>query len=467
MQYQNTYCNPTPLPDYPLGRNFFRGMTDKSFRETADPTVLYENGRWYLYSSCGMAYESTDFITWKHHRIEPYDIGYAPTVVKHRGKYYLAASFNPALYCSDSPLGPFKPVGKFTDINGAVCNFPDVMLFADDDGRLYVYGCLDAKTPGIIGAELDAQRPTQLITPIQTLIRFSSANTWECFGEWNQNPQVSYMEGPFMYKKNGVYYLTYCAPGTEFSSYAMGAYMGSTPLGPFRAQKNNPITAKKYGIVRGPGHGCIVDGPNDTIWAFYTCTMCYAHPFERRIGYDRAYINETGELCVSAVTELPQWAPGIKGPDQLDNNTDLLPLTFREPAIASSFVYGREPIYAADDSMLTWWEPEQDDREPTLTISFKQGLYMVYAARIIWRDVGMDIGSNILPGAFGYVIEAKQADGNWVTVLDKARSQDDFNVDYQILEPVQAAAVRLRVVNWPQGITPGVISFCIFGKFYR
>ena len=66
-KYENTYCNSTPLPDYPLGRNFFLNKTDKSFRETADPTVLYDNGKWYLYSSCGMAYVSEDFITWKHH----------------------------------------------------------------------------------------------------------------------------------------------------------------------------------------------------------------------------------------------------------------------------------------------------------------------------------------------------------------------------------------------------------------
>lgn len=467
MEYKNTYCNPTPLPDYPLGRNFFRGRTDKSFRETADPTVLYEDGRWYLYSSCGMAYVSEDFVTWKHHRVEPYDIGYAPTVVKHKGKYYLAASFNPELYVSDSPLGPFQSIGRFTDADGAVCQFPDIMLFSDEDERLYVYGCMDAATPGIIGAELDPDNPTRLITPVRTLIHFSPSNAWECFGEWNQNKKVSYMEGPFMYKKNGTYYLTYCAPGTEFSTYAMGAYTSDSPLGVFKAQKNNPFTKKKYGIVRGPGHGCVVDGPNDTIWVFYTCTMCYTHPFERRIGYDRAYIDENGELCVREITEIPQWAPGVIKDPHHGNNADLLPLTFREAADASSFVYGREPIYATDDSMLTWWEPEKNDKTPVLTVSFNNSLYSIYTARIIWRDVGMDIGSNVLPGAFGYRIEAETEGGEWVTVLDQSQSDDDYNIDYQILCPANAKAVRLVITKWPAGITPGVISFCVFGKFYR
>ncbi len=467
LKYKNTYCNPTPLPDYPLGRNYFRKMTDKSFRETADPTVLYDNGRWYLYSSCAMAYESTDFITWRHHKMEPEDIGYAPTVVYHRGKYYLAASFNPEVYSSDSPLGPFKPIGRFTDIDGNECNFPDVMLFSDDDERLYVYGCTDVDQPSIIGAELDAEDPTKLISPIKTLITFSPSNEWECFGEWNQNKKVSYMEGPFMYKRNGTYYLTYCAPGTELSTYAMGAYKSRSPLGGFEPQRNNPITQKKYGIVRGPGHGCVVDGPSDSIWVFYTCTMCYTHPFERRIGYDCAYIDENGDLCVTEVTEIPQWVPGLKSDAYLDNNTDLLPLTFRQPVSASSFVYGREPIYATDDSMLTWWEPEKGDQNPTISVSFGKSYYSLYSVRLIWRDVGIDIGKNILPGAFGYVVEAQGEDDEWTIVLDKSMSEDDFNIDYQVFDEMNAKAVRLRITKSPDGITPGVISFCVFGKFYK
>ena len=45
-----TYCNPIPLPDYPLGRNCFNtGWKHRAdFRETADPTVIYEDGKWYL-----------------------------------------------------------------------------------------------------------------------------------------------------------------------------------------------------------------------------------------------------------------------------------------------------------------------------------------------------------------------------------------------------------------------------------
>ncbi len=87
-----TYCNPLVLPNYPRGRNShnkatdpnFKHVTPRDYRETADPTVLYHEGKWYLYPSCGMAYVSEDFVTWQHHPTEPPDVGYAPTVAVFR-----------------------------------------------------------------------------------------------------------------------------------------------------------------------------------------------------------------------------------------------------------------------------------------------------------------------------------------------------------------------------------------------
>ena len=68
-KYAKTYINPISLPDYPLGRE---GLENEyNWRETADPSVLYEDGIWYLYPSCGMVYWTEDFINWKHERMEP------------------------------------------------------------------------------------------------------------------------------------------------------------------------------------------------------------------------------------------------------------------------------------------------------------------------------------------------------------------------------------------------------------
>ena len=154
------------------------------YRETADPTVLYENGKWYLYPSCGMVYWSEDFITWQHQKMEPYDCGYAPTVVKHNGVFYLLASSS-VLYKSKTPLGPFESIGPMLDMNGCDIYVDDPMLFSDTDGSLYLYcGCGGA----IKGAQLDPHNPTQLITPLSTMFAMNTADhLWERMGDWNED----------------------------------------------------------------------------------------------------------------------------------------------------------------------------------------------------------------------------------------------------------------------------------------
>ena len=52
-----TYCNPLPVPDYPIGRHVPNEVGKfPAWRELADPTVVYEDGVWYLYPSCGMVW---------------------------------------------------------------------------------------------------------------------------------------------------------------------------------------------------------------------------------------------------------------------------------------------------------------------------------------------------------------------------------------------------------------------------
>jgi len=168
-----TYCNPLPLPDYPRGRPCRTHPELSDYRETADPTVLYEDGVWYLYPSCGMAYVSRDFVNWEHVKIEPEDMGYAPTVVHYKDKYYMAASGVSELREADNPLGPFVPVGNFTDLSGNELRPGDPMLFADNDGRLYLY--YGGGTP-IYGAELDGDQPWRLITEPKALLKYDPAH---------------------------------------------------------------------------------------------------------------------------------------------------------------------------------------------------------------------------------------------------------------------------------------------------
>ena len=460
MNARGTYCNPLPLPDYPRGVLTYPPKPEASYRETADPSVIYEDGKWYLYSSGHMAYKSEDFIHWEHCPIDPENIGYAPTVVKHKGQFILMANIfasptgdNP-IYSAPTPLGPFTHLGALKDKNGNIFKVTDPMLFSDDDGQLYLY--YGGGADGIYGVKLDPDDPTQIVSDPVNLIRFRPENTWECLGEWNEDKSNSWLEGGWMYKHNGVYYLTYCAPGTEFASYAMGAYTSDQPLGGFKPQKNNPFAFKNAGLIRGSGHGCVVDGPNGTIWAFYTSICNFLHSFERIIGMDEVVIDENGELSCK-VTEIPQPTPGTH------ENPGLIPLTFRRDASATSSAPGREPIYGLDDSVLTWWQPDRNDPAPVYSVNLRVP-FTVCASRLLWREVGLDYQKGVLPEPIRYVIQGFRPDtGEWVTLVDESKNTRDMKIDYQTFEPVVIDKARLLLTPHKGEFQPGLISFTLFG----
>ena len=466
------YCNPLPLPQYPRGRcsidqkekpnhHLWLQQAPRDFRETADPSVIFEEGKWYLYSSAGMAYVSEDFCTWEHVRIEPYDCGYAPTVVKFRGKFLLTACGAP-IYAGETPLGPFTEMGRMQLPDGEKIKpwWGDPMLFADDDGRLYAYWGLGH--PGIFAAELDPDQPNQLITEPAKMFEFDPEHTWERFGEWNEDPTESFCEGPWMLKVDGRYFLTYAGPGTSYSTYAMGAYVSDSPLGPFIYQQRNPILSTRHGLVRGPGHGCIVRGPNDTLWAFYTSCLCYEHGFERRIGMDPAGIDAEGNLFVAGATQFPQLAPGNLSSPEKANDAGLLPCNHAKRCSPSSHAPGRNGIYCTDNSTLTWWQPAADDQTPSITFPLRKA-FDVSALRLWWRDEGLDYDAGILPGPFKFNIEGRLGENDWHTIVDKTQNNSDMLIDFLTFDATTVDHVRLTITGWPNGITPALIDCTIFG----
>ncbi len=466
-----TYCNPLPLPNYPRGMatlpqgaamGGWIGPRRHDFRETADPSVLYHDGRWYLYPSCGMAYVSEDFVTWQHHRTEPDNPGYAPTILQHRDSFFLTACGAP-LYRADHPLGPFREVGRFRQPDGtALDNWADPMLFSDDDGRAYAYWGIGK--PGISGAELDPHDLAQLITEPRILFRHNPEHWWERFGDCNEDPTTNYNEGPWMLKHGGRYYLTYATPGTQWRTYCMAAYIAESPLGPFRPQPRNPILFDNHGLVVGPGHGCIVRGPGQTFWAFYTCLVRNRHIFERRVGMDPAGFDADGNLVVpGGASEIPGWAPGTRPHPETGNDVGLLPVTIDKPFHVSSQTDGRDAAYALDNTMRTWWLPAKDDPCPWLEVALA-ATFVVSAARIIWQDEGLDYNAGILPGPFRYRLETRLGDNAWTTACDRSDSREDLLIDYRTFPEVRADAVRITVVGWPPGIRPGLVGFTVFGR---
>ena len=479
-----TYCNPLPVEDIKSGRPLDTDQcgepldTYKDYRSISDPSVVYDGGRWILYPSYAVAWVSEDFVHWRHVDIGVPNLRYSPAVVKFRGKWYLSGHGMSEIYSADSPLGPFTVCGHLTDTEGNVFNVCDGCYLADGD-RLYFYwfGCRkpEAGDPdvelltGTLGAELDPDEPWKLLTEPVWINRFDPSKSWQRMGEHNQNERMGWIEGQWMIKLGSRYYLLYSGSGTRYGSYANGvAFSDEGPLSGFRAQtRHDPFTAKPHGITRGAGHGCIVEGPRGTLWTFYTSIFCYNHPYERRIGMDPVGIDGDGELFCPAVTDTPQLAPGVCEHPELGNGAGLLPLTFLQRPTASSAVQGRDAIYAYDDSVLTWWQPEPDDPDKSIVFPLgEQSAYNVESLRLIWRDIGMESSAGILPGPFRYVAEYSPSPGcdEWLTLVDASNNDRDMCIDYRQFKPVKAYAVRLRILGAPKGIQPGLVSLTAFGR---
>ena len=466
--YKNTYVNPTPLPDYPIGRKSVLLDMDISWRETADPTVLYEDGKWYLFSSCRSGYVSEDFITWKRKDMSPPDIGYAPTVVKHRGKFLLCGSLSD-LYICDEPLGEYKSIGKFTFENGdEIGKYYDPMLFSDDDGRLYIYYVVyDAEigSTAINGCELYADEPTRFKGEPVRIINFDPSHMWERTGEHNEDSSYSALEGPWMFKHDSTYYLIYCGPGTEYSTYANGAYKSSSPLSGFEYMKTSPFTHKTSGVVRGPGHGSVVEGPGGTYWVFYTCTLCYAHPMERMIGYDRIEFDENGDIICPEVTETPRLAPGSYDPTVSNGDTGLVSLCERRRPSASSEAPGRDALFALTEDLTSWWQPSDGDERPALTIPLPPHGADVYAFRIIWTEVGLSLKNGNMPGPIGYRIFASYKDSEYELIYDNSADPEDYVVDYRVFnEQIRCDSIRIEITSHLTDVRPGIRNISFFGK---
>ncbi|MBE6572245.1 MAG: hypothetical protein E7656_08360 [Ruminococcaceae bacterium] len=477
--YKKTYCNPLSMPCCPKGDDTwavmdFTGEVPSDYRSISDPSVLYYENKWYLYPSYGMAYVSEDFINWEHVRCEPYNMHYSPCVVPFGGKFLMTSHSN-GLYEGDTPVGPFRYLGDFIQPDGSEYRPVDPALFVDDDGRLYLY-CFKYEqgahkrtfVSGSYGVELCPDNPRKFVSDMVLLNEFDPKNEWERYGERRQDTLCGWVEGQWMYKKNGRYYLIYASSGTEFGSYCMAAYYSDeSPLSGFVLQKNNPITESRNGIVRGAGHGCVVDGPNDTIWAFFTVTKAYTHVFERCIGMDVLAINKDGELYAPhGVSDTPQYGPGVADDPVLCNDAGLYPLTLyqRNKTKASSQMSGHEAFYALDESMLTFWQPCDNDECPCISVDL-EAPYNVCASRIIWRDIGLDYENGVLPGPYKYIIEARPDDDKdeWVTLFDCSDNDKDLNIDYRTFDAVSCECVRLKIVGVPKGLRPAVVSFTVFG----
>ena len=454
------YCNPLPMP-IGAGGN-----------ASGDVTVLEEGGKYYMYCTGGGAWVSDDLLNWDFHAVQGVPV--APDIVKYRGKFYLSGNSD-NLFVSDSPLGPFKDLGPFKNTGPVELGWNggfDTKIFVDDDGTPYLFWP-GRGISGIYGVRLDPDDLTRFAdTPVH-LFGFNPMHAWERYGEKNEYPGVAWIEGPWVIKRNGIYYLEYSASGTQWKTYAEGYYTATSPLGPYTYAANNPLLRKTEGLVTGTAHGSIVQAPDGEWWQFYTIVLSNP-PGGRRIGMDRVSFDEDG-LMYCTVTDSPQPAPGFSA--KPDTKTSI-PVTINKMRAmnalskCSSEQEGWPTAYAVDDYSGTLWRPAADDAQPQLVIELSPAtrfdvvqLFQVDGMRILFGSGarrGFGMRGAALP-VYKFKLETSLDGEHYTTALDCTANSVSRDTFYEDFTPVRARFVRLTVTDWPKEGPLGVIDFTVFG----
>jgi hypothetical protein len=238
----------------------------------------------------------------------------------------------------------------------------DPAFFLDDDGRLYLYHGSGNDQP-IWGLEIDRDSWAPQ-GEAHDLIRLDDArHGWERFGEANDNTWLRpFVEGAWMTKHAGRYYLQYAAPGTEFSGYADGVYVGDQPLGPFKYQDHNPFAYKPGGFARGAGHGSTFQDPSGAWWHTSTIAISVKNNFERRLGIWPAGFDADGVMfCNTAYGDYPHHLPQLAGHRQAGDFAGWMLLNYGKPVTVSSALAAFPANFAVDENIKTYWSAATGD----------------------------------------------------------------------------------------------------------
>lgn len=279
----------------------------------ADPHVIKVRDTYYLYATTHTkgydAYTSRDLVHWENRGPafkDPRGGAWAPDVfhdTRGDGKFYLyytddIADRKPGgpnkqigVAVADSPLGPF--VDKAVLAENAI----DAHMFRDDDGKYYLYyvdfgGGFKIRVQPMADPVTTSGAFTDLIRPDQK---------WEML-----SGRVT--EGPFMLKLKGVYYLTYSGSGADSPVYGIGYATSKSPLGPFEKFSVNPIVHRDEKVL-GPGHHCVIEGPDGKLWLVYHQKWNDKINFKRFLAIDPIAFDDAGILHATATRDSDQPAP--------------------------------------------------------------------------------------------------------------------------------------------------------------
>jgi beta-xylosidase len=281
----------------------------------ADPEVAVFGKEFWIYPTFSARYEkqvffdafsSKDLVDWaKHSRI--LDTAaikwakramWAPAVIAKDKKYYFFFAANDiqndnehggiGVAVADNPAGPFKDylgkplIDKFH--NGA--QPIDQFIFKDKDGSYYIfYGgwrhCNVAKLNG-------------------TFTGFIPFDDGSVFREITPE---GYVEGPFMFIRNGKYYFMWSEGGWGGPDYSVAYAMSDSPFGPFK--RIGKILQQDPAVATGAGHHSVLQIPGKDEWyvVYHRRPLGETHPDHRVTCIDVMRFDKNGFIQPVKITK--------------------------------------------------------------------------------------------------------------------------------------------------------------------
>jgi len=200
---------------------------------------------------------------------------WAPDCIAKNGKYYFYFPSKPnddkffsiGVAVSDKPYGPFTPQPEpIKGVHGV-----DPNPFIDKDGQAYLYW----SARNIYMAKLKENMLELASEPIVI----------------ENLPDKGLKEGPYMFERNGIYYLTY--PHVEDSTERLEYAIGDNPMGPFKV---TGVIMDESPTGCWTNHQSIIEFKNQWYLFYHSNDLSPHFDKNRSIRIDSLFFNEDGTI---------------------------------------------------------------------------------------------------------------------------------------------------------------------------
>jgi hypothetical protein len=365
--------------------------------------------------------------------------------------------------CIDPKKGKWEKCGTFDSDR-----YGDANLFYDN-GHLYLYYGWSQIMPFKV-VELDKKTFKEISEPKVLFFGDHRKHGFESrraddviFSIFNGRrdyfeEEYPWIEGPWMTKHNGKYYLQYAAIGLEFLSYSHGVYVGDSPTGPFTYSPHNPLSFKTTGFAVGAGHGSTFHDKNGQLWTICMIPGNYGgtgRSSELAI-YPTAVDKDGVMHSNTAFGDWPQYWPGTRT-DAVDNNwTGWKLLSHKKKVEVSSTFENYVPSKGVDEDFMTCWAAATGDPGEFFTVDLG-AVADIRALQVNFDHIGAEMPQQRRGGGPGfgapqanpehyqcYTVEVSADKVKWTKIIDKPDNKQEFRHPYfELTKPVKARYVKV------------------------